>query len=237
MSRTSLEVPAALEGERVDRALALVTGRSRSVIAGLIASGGVRLGGRPVVSRHERVHAGARLEFETPSAPEGLGAAVAPEPVQFDVVYEDRDLIIVDKPAGVVVHPGSGRRSGTLASGLVERFPDLVAAGAGGAADPSRPGLVHRLDKDTSGLIVVGRTPMAWEALTAQLARRELGREYHALVLGTFVEEDGSIDAPIGRSPRDSNEDGRRRRRATGEDALTTSFTTTAPRSKQRCSK
>ena len=119
------------------------------------------------------------------------------------MVWEDADLIIVDKPAGVVVHPGAGHRTGTLAAGLVARFPDLVGAAEEGAGSPRRPGIVHRLDKDTSGLLVVARNPAAWRALTGQLSARTMGRIYTALVLGRLVADEGTIDAPIGRSTRD----------------------------------
>jgi 23S rRNA pseudouridine1911/1915/1917 synthase len=201
---TTLIVPAALDGERVDRAVALVTGRSRRVVAALIAAGGVRLAGRPVTSRHVRVAAGESLEIGSEMMEDESGLSPAlPGSVPFGVVWEDADLIIVDKPAGVVVHPGAGHRTGTLAAGLVARFPDLARAAEEGAGSSSRPGIVHRLDKDTSGLLVVARNPDAWRALVGQLSARTMGRVYTALVLGRLVADEGTIDAPIGRSTRD----------------------------------
>jgi len=200
---TAVEVPAVLEGERIDKALALVTGRSRTEIASLIASGGVRVGGLPVTSRHSRVHSGALLEFELAERAEEESNPVVPEEVAFSVIYEDPELIVVDKPAGLVVHPGAGQRTGTLAAGLLARFPDLVVAGEAGAGDSTRPGIVHRLDKDTSGLLIVARTPESWRSLTDALALHEITREYFALAIGRLEAGEGSIDAPIGRSRRD----------------------------------
>ena len=201
---TKVRVPAALGGERIDRAVATITGRSRSAVAELVAAGKVRYEGGVVTSRHVRVSAGANLEFELGSQ-DGVPELEpsAPGGVAFDVVYEDPDLLVVDKPAGVVVHPGAGHRTGTLVAGLLARYPDLARAGREGAGDPSRPGIVHRLDKDTSGLLVVARNPYAWRSLVAQLSARSMGRVYEALVLGRLAADAGSIDAPIGRSARD----------------------------------
>jgi 23S rRNA pseudouridine1911/1915/1917 synthase len=112
-------------------------------------------------------------------------------------VYEDDQVIVVDKPAGLVVHPGAGQQSGTLVHGLLARVPDLAGVG-----DADRPGIVHRLDKGTSGLMVVARTPEALADLTAQLKRRDVERRYLALVLGEVAEGKGVVDAPVGRSTR-----------------------------------
>ena len=201
---TTVRVPAAFDGERIDRVVATITGRSRSAVAELIAAGKVRCEGRAVTSRHVRVSTGANLdlEFGPPGGAPELEPA-APGSVAFEVVYEDADLIVVDKPAGVVVHPGAGHRTGTLAAGLLARYPDLAQAGRDGAGDPSRPGIVHRLDKDTSGLLVVARNADSWRSLVVQLSARSMGRVYQALVLGSLAADAGSIDAPIGRSARD----------------------------------
>lgn len=198
-----VEVSGALDGERVDRALAMITGRSRAEIAELIVNGRVRVNEQVVTVRHQRVVPGDVLVFDTHVAaahqvlrPSEKGAIV------FDVVYEDDAIIVIDKPAGLVVHPGAGHRDDTLASGLISRFPDLVDAAINGAGDSSRPGIVHRLDKDTSGLLVVARTPASYGSLVAQLASRSMGREYRALALGIFDNDEGTIEAPIGRSTR-----------------------------------
>jgi 23S rRNA pseudouridine1911/1915/1917 synthase len=199
----SVEIPAALAGERVDRVVAILTGRSRAEVAELIAAGKVALSGRVVAVRHLHVVEGDRLDVDAEEigllSQPGLTATAS---VEFGVVYVDEALIVVDKPAGLVVHPGAGHRDDTLASGLLSRFPDLAAAAAGGAGDPSRPGIVHRLDKETSGLLVVARTPAAYASLVAQLAARTMGREYQALALGLFDNDAGVIEAPIGRSTR-----------------------------------
>jgi len=197
-------VPVLLDGERIDRVVALVTGQSRSAVAALIRGGGVLVSGQPVTSRHVRVAAGTRLSVEIAPVPAGVGLEPAePGSVPFTVVFEDDDLIVVDKPAGVVVHPGAGHRTRTLAAGLLARYPDLASAARIGAGDPLRPGIVHRLDKDTSGLLVVARNPTAWRALAAQLAARTMGRVYETLLLGRLGAEEGTVDAPIGRSSRD----------------------------------
>ncbi len=130
-------------------------------------------------------------------SPPEVVPAVAAEPVDFDVLYEDREVIVIDKPAGIVVHPGSGHELGTLAAGLLNRFPELEGVG-----DEGRWGIVHRLDKETSGVLMVARTERAHAALRRALQRREVGRRYLALVLGVLRIPTGTVDAPIGRDPR-----------------------------------
>lgn len=197
MSDDEWEVPAALEGERIDRALAIVTGLSRQAVTELFAAGSVSLGGRSVTSRSRRVHAGERVQLEggVPSRPEA--AAEADPAVPVSVVWQDEDVIVIDKPAGVVVHPGAGNKSGTLVNGLLAAFPDLAELGG------DRPGIVHRLDKGTSGLMVVARTEAARNSLVAQLAGRRVTREYVALVSGSIASDSGLVDAPLGRSDTD----------------------------------
>jgi 23S rRNA pseudouridine1911/1915/1917 synthase len=194
-------VPAALDGERVDRALALITGLSRREVNALLDGGRVRVGRRAVSSHSRRVRAGERLGVEGPIEAERVEAPVADGSVHVAVVYEDEAVIVVDKPAGLVVHPGNGNREGTLVHGLLARFPDIAALGSDGSTD--RPGIVHRLDKGTSGLLVVARTTEAREHLTAQLSRRTMSRQYVALVFGTIDSDSGLIDAPLGRSDVD----------------------------------
>jgi 23S rRNA pseudouridine1911/1915/1917 synthase len=118
------------------------------------------------------------------------------------VVHADADVAVVDKPAGLVVHPGAGHQEGTLVGGLLSRFPDLSALVASGVCPPDRPGIVHRLDKGTSGLLAVARTEAAYGALVAQLADRSMQRRYLALVEGSVADDRGEVDAPIGRSTR-----------------------------------
>jgi 23S rRNA pseudouridine1911/1915/1917 synthase len=184
-------VPAALAGERVDRAVALLTGWSRNDVASLIEEGAVRIGGQPV-AKSRRLAEGEEVEVE--GEPEGEAPPVA-EPVDFPVLHADDDVVVVTKRAGLVVHPGAGHETGTLAAGLLHRFPEIAGVG-----DPMRPGIVHRLDRDTSGLMVVARSPRAYEALVKALAAREVERRYLALAWGRFDARRGTIDAPIGRS-------------------------------------
>jgi len=188
-------VPRALDGERVDRVVAFLTGLPRSDVADLVAGGRVRLGGTTVATRSRRVAEGEVVEVDVPAPTDD--SPVADPSVDVPVVYSDDQVIVVDKPAGLVVHPGAGQRDGTLVHGLLHRFPDLAEVG-----DPTRPGIVHRLDKGTSGLMVVARTVDALAHLTAQLKAREVERRYLALVLGEVAEGQGVVDAPVGRSAR-----------------------------------
>lgn len=190
-------VPGPLDGERLDRAIALVTGLTRSQVESLVAAGRVAVGRRVVTTRSRRVREGERIRIQGPLDFGPVPPASDPA-VHVPVVYSDDQLVVVDKPAGLVVHPGAGNREGTLVHGLLARFPDLAALAEGD--DRDRPGIVHRLDKGTSGLLVVARTPTAKKALGAQLAARTMGRQYLALVAGEMESEAGLIDAPLGRS-------------------------------------
>jgi 23S rRNA pseudouridine1911/1915/1917 synthase len=188
-------VPRALDGERVDRVVAFLTGLPRRAVADLVAAGGVRVAGATVETRARRVTEGEVLEVDVPPTPDDR--PVADASVDVPVVYVDEHVIVVDKPAGLVVHPGAGQPGGTLVHGLLHRFPDLAEVG-----EATRPGIVHRLDKGTSGLMVVARTPAALADLTAQLKARTVERRYLALVLGEVAEGTGIVDAPVGRSAR-----------------------------------
>jgi 23S rRNA pseudouridine1911/1915/1917 synthase len=188
---SELEVPESLEGERVDRALALVTGWSRAEVARLVDDDHVLVGGRPV-AKGRRLSAGEIIEL---LAEPPVDRPPAPEPIPLDVRFADDDLVVVAKPAGLVVHPGPGHPAATLVNGLLARFPEIAGVG-----DPARPGIVHRLDRDTSGLMVVARTPRAYDALVDALARRDVERAYLALVWGRLDAPRGVIDAPIARS-------------------------------------
>jgi len=190
-------VPGALDGERVDRVVAFLTGLPRAEAATVVDGGGVLLGGRPVTSRSRRVAGGDILEVVVPDRP---GPPTGDAAVDVAVVFADEAVVVVDKPAGLVVHPGAGNRAGTLVQGLLARFPDLAGLDW---PDPMRPGIVHRLDKGTSGLLVVARTPAALASLAAQLEARTVERRYLALVWGAVDPATGVIDAPIGRSVSD----------------------------------
>lgn len=178
-------------GERLDRFLAGPLG-SRSQAQALIDAGRVRVDGRPRPKRHV-LATGERISFDP--APEQDDAAPSAADVPFSVAYEDDHLLVVDKPAGVVVHPARGHRSGTLAQALAGR--------AAGGEDPWRAGIVHRLDRGTSGLLVVAKSDAAHRALKELLATRELRREYLALVEGLPEARAGTVDAPIGRHRRE----------------------------------
>ena len=184
-------VPDALAGQRVDRAVAMVTGWSRAEVQAVADRGEITVDGR-AVAKSRKLAAGETVEVR--GRPVTV-AAPGPEPVPVDVVHEDADVIVVVKPAGLVVHPGAGHEHGTLVHGLLARFPELAGVGA-----PDRPGIVHRLDRDTSGLMVVARSQPAYEELVDALAERRVTREYEALVWGHPENPRGVVDAPIGRS-------------------------------------
>lgn len=191
------QVPAALAGERIDRAVAMLATCSRAEAAALLAGGRVKLSGAVVSKASTRVREGDELEVSGIHEP--APAAVAGDAsVRFGIVYADEQVIVVDKPAGLVVHPGSGNREGTLVNGLLAAYPDLSTVGA-----PDRPGIVHRLDKQTSGLLVVARTAGAHRALVAQMSARTVERRYSALAWGHPESDRGLVDAPIGRSARE----------------------------------
>ncbi len=190
------EVPATLAGERVDRAVSLLTDVSRRRASELIAEGLVLVDGIAPSKGADRLEVGQRFTVRVPTEDE----RIEPSPgIDVPIVHEDADVIVVDKPAGMVVHPGAGVSDRTLVQALLVSFPELADVGD----DPQRPGVVHRLDKGTSGLLMVARTPTAHEALTAQLAARTVERRYLTLVWGEVAGLTGLIDAPIGRSTRE----------------------------------
>jgi 23S rRNA pseudouridine1911/1915/1917 synthase len=207
-----LTVPATLAGDRVDRALSFLTGWPRAAVQQLIEDGAVTVDGN-VVAKSHRLQEGSVVDV---LAEPDLGSGAPPEPdaaVEVDVRFADGDVIVVAKPAGLVVHPGAGHDRGTLVNGLLARFPEIAAVG-----DPQRPGIVHRLDRDTSGLLAVARSPAGYDSLVDQLACRSVERLYATLVWGALSAPRGVIDAPIGRS------DARRTRmavRSAGKEART----------------
>ncbi len=199
-----VEVPGALDGMRLDRAICLISGASRADAARLIDSGEVSVAAQVATSRSRRVAAGEHLAFG-PIPRIADEEPVADAGVPFAVVWCDEHVIVVDKPAGVVVHPGAGVATGTLVNGLLARFEDLGRrASEGGMGPLQRPGIVHRLDKGTSGLLVVARDPVAFQALGEAVRGRRVDRDYLALVDGAVGTAAGLIDAPIARSARDA---------------------------------
>ncbi len=182
------------EGERLDKWLAVqLPDHSRAEIQRWIEAGLVTRGAK-VLKASYRLSAGDVIAVAVP-APEDY--AVEPEPIPLDVVYEDADVLVINKPAGMVVHPAVGHWHGTLVNAVLFHCPDLE--GVGGA---HRPGIVHRLDKDTSGLILVAKNDAAHRALQAQFKDRAVHKTYLALVHGWLMPERGAINAPIGRDPR-----------------------------------
>ncbi len=185
-----LEIPDELDGERADRAVAILCGVSRRIARSTIETGGVvRRESR--LSPADRVATGDVIEVDlvVDEIP-----VVADGDVEFTIAFEDDDVVVVDKPAGVVVHPGAGRPDGTLANGLLARIPEIAELGS-----EHRWGIVHRIDRDTSGLLIVAKTPIAFNYLQAELERRAVNRRYLALVSGRFTNTTGTIDAPVGR--------------------------------------
>ena len=182
-------------GQRLDRWLAArLPELSRARLQTLIEGGRVTVGGRARKAAY-RVRAGERVEAEIPPAE---AQELRPEALPLEVVYEDDAVLVVNKPAGMVVHPGAGHAGGTLAAAVLAHAPETARVGG-----QRRPGIVHRLDKGTSGLLVVAKTRPAYDSLVAQLAARTVARRYLVVVHGLPTPSDGVIDAPIGRHPRD----------------------------------
>ncbi|MCL4534237.1 MAG: RluA family pseudouridine synthase [Bacteroidetes bacterium] len=194
MQRRTIVVSAQDTGQRLDRALARAFPElSRTRLQQLIAVGAVTLDGAPAEASR-RLHPGERIEVSLP-APQP--SDLTPEQIPVSIVYEDDDLLVIDKPPGLVVHPGAGHPSGTLVNALLARHPSLAIGGS------LRPGIVHRLDRDTSGLMVVAKTDRAMASLTSQMRARQVLKEYTALVWGRPDSDRGVIEAPIGREHHD----------------------------------
>jgi 23S rRNA pseudouridine1911/1915/1917 synthase len=193
---TRVEVPAGAEGSRADRFMADATGLSRAYVQRLIADGRLTSDGQRVRAR-DAVRAGWHLELDVPDAQPG---DLQPEAIPLDIVYQDDDVIVIDKPAGLVTHPSPGHSSGTLANALLAL--GLGPGGFGTIAGVQRPGIVHRLDRDTSGLLMVARNDAAQASLQAQLKARRIRKTYLGLVGGVVEAQLGRIEKPIGRDPR-----------------------------------
>lgn len=191
---TRLRVPDSAAGERLDRFLATLPEiGSRAVAERLVRDGGVRIDGS-VRAKSTKLAGGEEVEFD---APRPATSTLEPEAMDLVVPYEDEHLLVVDKPAGLVVHPAPGHAQGTLVHGL-------LAYDVEGGDEPERPGIVHRLDRDTSGLMVVARSPEAHRRLQEMVQSRQVTREYVALVIGRPRSRRGTIDAPIGRDRNDA---------------------------------
>ena len=181
-------------GERLDKYIAAQCQISRSYAQKLIDDGQVAVGGH-AAKASQKLNTGDNIVV---SIPPPSPISLAPEDIPLKVVYEDKDLIVVDKPAGLLVHPAAGQHTGTLVNAILARCPDL-----GEINGSVRPGIVHRLDKDTSGVMMVAKNDAAQRSLSRQIKLRSIKKGYLALVLGHLTPERGAIDAPIGRHPKD----------------------------------
>jgi 23S rRNA pseudouridine1911/1915/1917 synthase len=187
VSLQRFEVDPAEAGERLDQLAARRLEISRSAAQRIIREEALRVDGETSVPSY-KVRGGEHVEARVPD--EGP----LPEEIAVPVIFEDEHLLVVDKPAGLVVHPGAGNRSGTLVNALLGR-------GIAGGEDPARPGVVHRLDRDTSGLMVLAKGEPAYSRLVRMMAARRVGRVYRALVVGEGLPQTGTVDSPVGRDP------------------------------------
>lgn len=184
------------EGERVDKYLSVIfPDSSRAALQKAVEAGNALINGKPVAKNY-RLRAGDRLSF-SPLAVRPLD--VTPENIPLDIAYEDNDLLVVNKPKGMVVHPAPCNYDGTLVNALLYHCPDSLS----GINGVLRPGIVHRIDKDTSGLLIVAKNDFAHRALASQIAEHSFKREYRAIVTGHLKEDSGTVIAPIGRNPND----------------------------------
>ena len=193
---TKLTLTAECSGERLDAFLAAnVEDLTRSAAVRLIEEGRVTREGKPLVKK-DKITGGETIEVVLPE-PEAVD--VVPQNIPLDIVYEDGDVIVVNKPKGMVVHPAPGHSDGTLVNALLYHCGDSLS-GIGGEL---RPGIVHRIDRDTTGLIIAAKNDFAHQRLSAQLQDHTLARVYHCIVTGNLREDSGTVDAPIGRHPTD----------------------------------
>ena len=196
MEQREFAVEAEDAGQRIDRFLAGEdTGLSRSALQNLIAEGHVLANGQPA-AKNRKLKAGDTILVEIPDA---APIAAVPQDIPLDIVYEDGHLLVVNKPKGMVVHPAPGNPDGTLVNALLWHCRGSLS-GIGGEI---RPGIVHRIDKDTSGLLVVAKDDLTHQGLSEQMAVHAIHRVYHAVVYGNIRQDAGTIEAPIGRDPRD----------------------------------
>ena len=185
-----------IPGERLDAFLARCADNlSRSAAQKLIEEGQVQLNGRPG-KKNDKLQPGDRVDF---SIPEPKAVDIAPTEMQLDIAYEDEDVIVINKPKGLVVHPAAGHQDDTLVNGLLYALGDDLS----GINGELRPGIVHRIDKDTSGLLAVAKNDFAHTFLASQLKDHSMYRVYECIVCGGMKEDSGTVDAPIGRHPSD----------------------------------
>ena len=195
MDEEIIRVQAEESGERVDALLSRLSGLSRNAVQRLIEQGYVQVNGQPV-QKNTRCREGDLIEAVYPETEE---ITLKPQNIPLEILFEDKDVIVVNKQRGLVVHPAPGHPDGTLVNALLYHCGDSLS-GIGGE---KRPGIVHRIDKDTSGLLIAAKNDHAHRILSAQLADRSLSREYEAVVCGGFRADTGTIDRPVGRNPSD----------------------------------
>ena len=196
MDMFCFEITEELEGERIDKCLSvLIDSLSRSYIQRLIRENGVTVNGAAVKGSF-RVSAGDEVAFELPQAQE---PDIEPEDIPLDILYEDRDVIVVNKPKGMVVHPAAGHYSGTLVNALMYHCGSELS----GINGVLRPGIVHRIDRDTTGSVIACKNDMAHSSIAAQLKEHSITRRYAAICHGVLKEDEGTVDRPIGRHPTD----------------------------------
>lgn len=186
-------------GKRLDAYLAAVTGESRNAVVRAIDEGRVEIIGRSGVVKTDKKYKVSGGDCVSFTEEEVIPYEAVPEDIPLDIVYEDSDIIVINKPSGMVVHPAAGNLSGTLVNALLYHCRDSLS-GIGGVM---RPGIVHRIDKDTSGLLVCAKNDFAHRALSEELEHHGIVREYHALVNGGFKADTGTVNLPIGRHPVD----------------------------------
>ena len=183
-------------GERLDAFLSRQGDNlSRSAAQKLIEAGAVRLNGR-LPKKNDRLNLGDTVEYTIPEPKE---VNIAPKDIPLEIVYEDEDVAVINKPKGLVVHPAAGHQDDTLVNGLLYAMGDSLS----GINGELRPGIVHRIDKDTSGLLAIAKNDLAHTVLASQLKDHSMARTYEAIVCGSFREDSGTVDAPIGRHPTD----------------------------------
>lgn len=211
MKKTIYKVSPKISSERLDTFVSTKSGLTRSRVKKLIKLGAVTVNSRPKIKTSHKLRSGDRVELVIPDEPEGI---LVPEDVPLDIIWEDEHIIVVNKPPGMVVYPAAGNRSGTLMNALVSKCNIAASAGA-----PLRPGIVHRLDKETSGTIVIAKDDLSYHDLVGQFKNRKVEKFYLALLSGNLKEEKGEIKAAIGRSLSDRKKMSTKTKK--GKEALT----------------
>ena len=211
MKKNIYRVGREISSERLDMFLSSESAMTRSRVKKLIKLGAVTVNARPEMKTSHKLRGGDRVELLIPDEPEGV---LVPEDIPIEIIWEDKHLIVINKPPGMVVYPAAGNRSGTLMNALVSKCTISASAGA-----PLRPGIVHRLDKETSGAMVIAKDDLSYHDLVRQFKEREIEKHYLAILSGSLKKEKGEIIAPIGRSLSDRKKMSTRTKK--GKEAVT----------------